>query len=149
MKGKNNQQGQGYAMWQKADEDLEIIEGLHGGSGKAIVRQLFADKLRTPIFVYHVTLSRGATVGWHKHSGSEEIYYFLEGEGIMKVDDKEFKVHPGHAILTRSDSAHSLENLGEADLSAIVINGMLNAPQFLFSSLAMRVSRIFASRGRR
>jgi uncharacterized cupin superfamily protein len=35
---------------------------------------------------------------WHAHSTLEELYFFIEGEGEMGLDDEIIRVHPGTAV---------------------------------------------------
>jgi mannose-6-phosphate isomerase-like protein (cupin superfamily) len=111
---------------QRTDRGQEI-ENLHGGVGKACVCELFGGRLELPVYVHHTALLPGAGIGEHLHDGSEEIYWLLEGEGLMKVDGTEFPVAAGEAVLTKSGSSHSLRNISRGGLRLIVIGGKVAA----------------------
>ncbi len=51
----------------------------------------------------------------------EEIYFILEGEGEMRVDDERRKVGSGSAIWVPTGSLHGLINTGEEHCVIIVV----------------------------
>ena len=51
----------------------------------------------------------------HSHK-PEQMYYILEGEGIMTVNNEEKKVIPGDCIFILSNSNHGLINTGNKKL---------------------------------
>ena len=51
----------------------------------------------------------------HSHK-PEQIYYILEGEGTMTVNNEEKKVIPGDCIFIPSNSNHGLVNTGNKKL---------------------------------
>lgn len=134
-------------MLKESIHNGQVAEVIHGGTGKAVVRRLFWGKLSTPLFVYYLVLPPESTVGSHKHVGSEEIYCFLEGKGVMTVDDNELIVGPGDAILTKTGSSHALRNVGEIDIRAIVIIGIVNRFQFLINHLISMFYKFFRPKG--
>jgi mannose-6-phosphate isomerase-like protein (cupin superfamily) len=96
---------------------------VHDGEGFAVARRLFtrAD-FSSGLFFYNESwLQPGSSYGEHRHEGDEEVYYVLEGTGLMRVDDEEQEVGPGDAILTKSGSRHSLRNTGQTALKLLVI----------------------------
>lgn len=58
------------------------------------------------------TLPAGARTTPHKHVATEEIYFILEGEGEMQIDDDQRKVVPGDAIAIPPGSVHQIANSG-------------------------------------
>lgn len=92
------------------------------------------------VFFHEVTIPPGKTEGAHRHIGSEELYYIVEGEGIAYMgehDDpalaampvversifgvgrkrvRELQVTPGHVIYTKSGGIHGIRNPGTAPL---------------------------------
>ncbi|MFP4005629.1 MAG: cupin domain-containing protein [Candidatus Hadarchaeia archaeon] len=114
--------------------EATTIEDIHGGEGKAHVRQLLGEEPRLPDvpgfpedfdstmnFFHETILEEGASIGLHPQEGNEEIYYFVEGEGDMTVDDKTEKVGPGDVCLTKDGSKHALKNTGDGELRILVI----------------------------
>ena len=60
-------------------------------------------------------LYRGKSTRGHRHEGQEEVYFFVQGTGVMVVDDERFRVQAGDVILipdgadrksTRLNSSH-------------------------------------------
>ncbi len=58
----------------------------------------------------------GFTTFLHKHHKSEEIYHVLEGNGIVIVGEKRFKVKAGDTILIPPGTSHQAQNTGETPL---------------------------------
>ena len=54
------------------------------------------------------TLAKGASTQRHYHKLSEELYYLLEGCGVMEVDGEECEVGPGDAILIPAGAWHEI-----------------------------------------
>ncbi|MGZ7044594.1 MAG: cupin domain-containing protein [Methanobacterium sp.] len=57
----------------------------------------------------------------HKLNISAEIYYILEGNGIMHIDDESEEVHPGQAIYIPAGSKQYIENIGKKELKFLCI----------------------------
>ena len=53
-------------------------------------------------------LGSGQATERHYHRESEEIYFFLEGDGLMEVDGETREVGPGDAVLIPPGSWHTL-----------------------------------------
>lgn len=92
------------------------------------------------VFFHEVTIPPGTTEGTHRHIGSEELYYIVEGEGIAYLgenDDpalsniplvqrsifgigprlaREVEIGPGHVIYTKSGGIHGIRNSGAKPL---------------------------------
>jgi quercetin dioxygenase-like cupin family protein len=47
----------------------------------------------------------GATAGNHKHQDTDEIFYILQGEAKIKIDNETQKIKKGDIILTRLEAA--------------------------------------------
>ncbi len=46
----------------------------------------------------------------HKHPGQEEVYIFVHGTGVMKIDDDMFPVKEGDTILIEDGQFHQVIN---------------------------------------
>lgn len=92
------------------------------------------------VFFHEVIIPPGKVEGTHRHIGSEELYYIVEGEGIAYLgenDDptltpfplvertifgvgkklcRELPVAPGHVIYTKSGGIHGIRNPGTKPL---------------------------------
>ncbi len=93
----------------------------HDGTGEYFVRTLLDD---TPAqgfkYVRDLTLYPGSTIGLHPHAIDEEIYFVIEGEGVMVVDQEERHLGPGAVCLTPAGHSHALRNEGDRNLRIFV-----------------------------
>ena len=55
----------------------------------------------------------------HKHNLSEEIYYILEGKGLMSLGDKKFNVKKGDSVCIPPTTPHQIRNIGEIPLKIL------------------------------
>lgn len=62
------------------------------------------------------TLEPGQATQRHVHRVSEEIYYLLDGAGLMEVDGETARVGPGDAVLIPPGAWHRLTNDGAVPL---------------------------------
>ena len=62
----------------------------------------------------------GGWLGLHRHSPAE-IYYVIEGRGIVTVDGVEHEVSPGSAVFIPADAEHSVRNDGSATLRFVYV----------------------------
>lgn len=68
----------------------------------------------------HAILKPGKKSYPHKLKTSE-VYYILEGEGIMHIDDETAAVEPGDTIYIPPNSSQYIENSGKIDLKFLCI----------------------------
>jgi oxalate decarboxylase/phosphoglucose isomerase-like protein (cupin superfamily) len=61
-------------------------------------------------------LYRGQSTRGHSHVGQEEVYFFVQGTGIMLVDEQRFRVNAGDIILIPDGAFHRVINDGEMNL---------------------------------
>ena len=52
----------------------------------------------------------------HRHLTFQEIYHFLEGEGIMTLGEESFSVKVGDSVLIPAGTPHKVANTGTASL---------------------------------
>jgi mannose-6-phosphate isomerase-like protein (cupin superfamily) len=71
--------------------------------------------------IAHAIVKPGATTLPHKLKISAEVYYTLEGEGRMYIDDESADVHPGQAIYIPPNSKQYIQNTGNTDLKILCI----------------------------
>ncbi|MDG1889857.1 MAG: cupin domain-containing protein [Verrucomicrobiota bacterium] len=62
------------------------------------------------------TLPSGCATDEHFHERSEEIYFILEGQGRMRIEDEEQVVQVGDAIAIPPGKRHKLWNTGKQSL---------------------------------
>ena len=52
---------------------------------------------------------------------TSEVYYIIEGEGVMHIDDEEEAVGPGHAVYIPPRAKQYIENTGNTPLVFLCI----------------------------
>lgn len=113
-------------LHEKGDKkDARIVEAMHGGVGKGWAKPLFADKISSHKlrFIHYAELLAGSSCGVHGHPPRcEEIWYILEGEGLLTTDTAEYKVGPHDAHLVKSGGVHGVKNTGNKELKWLCIN---------------------------
>ena len=100
----------------------EIQKKCHDGEGQILFREVFKkEDFESNLQHLHETIiDPHSTIGYHLHEGNEEIYYIIQGEGIMKIDGEEKRVFAGDAIITHSGSYHGLINDTDNELKILV-----------------------------
>ena len=58
----------------------------------------------------------GRSTEEHFHPKAEEIYYILEGKGLMSIDGEEREIGHGDGIVILPGSRHKVWNTGQSDL---------------------------------
>lgn len=71
--------------------------------------------------VARIELDPGAAVGEHRHTGDEEVYIALSGEGVFTDDGVRHDVGPGDVMITLDGHRHSLENTGTGPLVFVAV----------------------------
>jgi mannose-6-phosphate isomerase-like protein (cupin superfamily) len=61
-------------------------------------------------------LYRGQSTRGHSHAGQEEVYFFVQGTGIMQIDEERFRVNAGDVMLIPDGAFHCVTNDGEMNL---------------------------------
>ena len=50
------------------------------------------------------------------------LFYFLSGQGVVSVGEKQFEVRPGLAVRVAAGEAHAYENTGPEEMTLISVN---------------------------
>ncbi|TKJ29009.1 MAG: carbohydrate-binding protein [Chloroflexi bacterium B3_Chlor] len=56
----------------------------------------------------------------HLHREQTEVFYILEGEGLISISGSEFLAGPGDAFICSPGDTHSLWNQSDEDLKVVV-----------------------------
>ena len=110
----------------QSDATDYLREGLHDGDGTIEARRLFPHGSRLPIKMEVWTLEPGVSEGGHVHKGDgalEEIYYILEGSGVMWVDGEDVPFLAGEAIMVSPGADHGFRNTGDNKLKLLIVWG--------------------------
>lgn len=71
--------------------------------------------------IAHAVLKAGESSLVHKLKTSIEIYYILEGKGIMHIDDESEEVYPGQVVYIPANSKQYIKNTGDDELKFLAI----------------------------
>ena len=102
----------------------EVQQRLYKAHGAGDAAMLFdSSELQGFLFLAHGILAPGKVIEPHIDP-YEEIYYILQGEGIMMVGGEEQKVTQGDATHIPYGSVHSLKNKGTSDCIVLIMAAM-------------------------
>ena len=96
----------------------EIIAGDHTTLREVLHPDQEGAKIRYSLA--HATLKPGEISRPHALKTSE-VYYILEGEGLMHIEGEPARVRPGQSIYIPPNSRQFVENTGDSDLKFLCI----------------------------
>ena len=99
--------------WAQFDRTLcKTVTGAHGGKGGLPFRRLWSGEAFQTNWEWidHVLIPPDTSIGYHQHNGIEEVYYVIEGNGLMTVNDKTWEVGPGDANPCTLHDSHGIYN---------------------------------------
>jgi mannose-6-phosphate isomerase-like protein (cupin superfamily) len=68
----------------------------------------------------HVIMDEGNVSLWHQHSRMSEVYFILEGEGILYYGNEALQAKKGAYLIIPPNTPHKLKNTGKSDLEHLV-----------------------------
>jgi mannose-6-phosphate isomerase-like protein (cupin superfamily) len=103
-------------------KDLESCDEFVAGDNSVLRQLLHPDKfdITCRYSLAHATVKPGHTTTPHRLKTSE-VYYILEGEGLMSIDGESEAVRPGQAIYIPPRATQYIENTGNSDLKFLCI----------------------------
>ena len=111
---------------QHETEDVIDTDRIHDGDGVITRRRFFLEETRLPVRIEIWELPPGASEGSHIHDGDntlEEFYYFISGQGIMRMGDEELPVGPGDAVMAPPGVDHGFRCSGDETLKLVIAWG--------------------------
>ena len=98
-----------------SDTIKSISENPRGGTGIVISnRYLDSNELDNDLTGFYLNeLEVGSEIGYHVHEGEEEIYYIIEGNGIITDNAEKIEIKAGDVIYTKSGEGHGMKNTGD------------------------------------
>ena len=103
----------------KKSEDIGTFEGNEGTRIKQIISPAETNNVNR-YSIAHCTISPGKSSKPHIMKTSE-MYYILQGKGIMHIDSETKQVSKNDLIFVPPMSKQFLENNGEVDLTVLCI----------------------------
>jgi mannose-6-phosphate isomerase-like protein (cupin superfamily) len=103
-------------------KDLQNCEEFIAGDNTTLRELLHPDKLNLELrySLAHALVKPGFTSQPHKLKTSE-VYYILEGEGTMFIDNEDAKVHSGQVVYIPPYAKQYIKNTGNIDLKFLCI----------------------------
>ncbi|MBW2148891.1 MAG: cupin domain-containing protein [Deltaproteobacteria bacterium] len=110
-------------MWVRHLRDCPVLQA---GDGTALRELLHphrpeAGEIPVGFSLAHARLAPGGCSRPHRLLQSSEVYYILEGRGIMHVENQQYNVEPGHAVYIPPGALQWIENIGSGDLGFLAL----------------------------
>jgi mannose-6-phosphate isomerase-like protein (cupin superfamily) len=103
-------------------KDLKHCEEFTAGDNSRLRELLHPDKADISIrySLAHAVVQPGQTSRQHRLRTSE-VYYILQGEGMMHINDESARVGPGQAVYIPPDTCQFIQNTGDSELVFLCI----------------------------
>jgi len=98
-----------------------VIKTRHGSEIRPLVDR--TTSAITQCSLAEELLLPGQAVTLHRHHKIEEIYYVVEGRGVMTVGDERQEVAAGDAIYVPRGQRHTLANTGSEPIKLLLVCG--------------------------
>lgn len=103
---------------------VETRASMRGGEGEVSIERLWEPgsemKAANRLFA-RLTLPAGASIGFHRHDGEEEVFYVLSGTAEMDDDGKKVELRSGDTILTGGGAGHAVKAVGDEPLVMLAV----------------------------
>jgi uncharacterized cupin superfamily protein len=108
-------------------ELLRAPAPLNEGNGAVQYRRALPPEVFISPWAYvdHVLIPPGTSMGAHKHAGVEELFYVIDGEGTVRVNDESAPIKKWDALAMAPGDVHSIENTGGAPLELMVVGAAM------------------------
>jgi len=97
----------------KAGDKSFLCELLHPDREEAVLQMGFS--------LAHAIVKPGQSTLVHKLKTSAEIFYFLDGEGVIHIEQESAPVHPGLVVYVPPNSKQYIQNTGYHDLTFLCL----------------------------
>lgn len=90
----------------------EVRESMRGGPGAVSIRHIASGEAlpgKCRLFSI-VTLEKGCGIGAHAHAGEAEIFYVLEGEGVLDDNGTQKPFRKGDGHVCGGGAYHAITN---------------------------------------
>ena len=102
--------------------DVKDCEEFLAGDGSLLRQLLHPDNTQVPCrySLCHATVKPGQATRSHRLRTSE-VYYILDGQGLMSIDGESQPVRPGQAVYIPPRSIQFIQNTGDSHLTFLCI----------------------------
>ena len=110
--------------FKETDKSNHSYKNAHGGNGVIKAHKFFTEHSQSDCHFHLWVLSPGDSEGIHVHdkeNNYEEIYYVVDGKGMMNIEDEEVLIEKGDAILVPPGIKHGILNNGDKPLKFVLL----------------------------
>ena len=100
------------------ERKTDIFERRAGGKGNTIMEKVYGGKIAA---YARVILKPGCSLGYHKHEGTSETIYILQGTALYNDNGTESTLTADAVVFCPEGESHSIENIGQDDLLAMAL----------------------------
>ncbi len=106
-----------------ADMQSELREAMRGGPGRVDILHITgAENLPAKARLFSlITLEKGCGIGPHAHSAETEIFYVLEGEGVLDDNGEVKPFAKGDCNVCGGGATHAVTNEKDEPLRMIAV----------------------------
>lgn len=101
--------------------EAKIINTPHGSEIRPLIDRTTSEIKKCSLA--EEILPVGAAVERHFHKETEEIYYIIEGSGLMTVGEETREVSAGDAVFIPRNHTHTLKNTGTVPIKLLLVCG--------------------------
>jgi 8-oxo-dGTP diphosphatase len=106
--------GSSSAPWKRSAQEFPIEPTRNGALKRVLIRH---EEVQSALmFLNEVFVAPDETIGRHQHEDMEEIFYFIDGEGVMELGEEIQLVKPGDRVIVPLQTPHVLQNTGEREM---------------------------------
>lgn len=102
------------SSWKRSVAASPFEPTRHGALKRVLLRH--EDVYSPLMFLNEVYVAPGERVERHEHEDTEEVFYFLDGEGVMQLEDDAQPVTAGDCVIVSAQVSHVVENTGTLDM---------------------------------
>jgi len=102
--------------------DFKVITAIDGTILRELLNPLHdGPDLKLRYSIAHASIPPGEASFPHRLTKASEVYYILQGSGVMHIDGETHKVHSGSLVYVQPNATQHLENTGNEDITFLCI----------------------------
>ena len=103
-------------------DECKVITAIDGTILRELLNPLHdGPKYKLGYSIAHALIKPDSASFPHRLTRASEVYYFLQGVGMMHVDEQSFEVGPGSVVYVPPNAIQYLENTGDTDIAFLCI----------------------------